>query len=50
MSKYKGMKVLETGMIEDSEKHGAEGLHTSLFLDIYARNTADISLHLSRGE
>ena len=38
VSEFRGLEVIETGMVEDPEEHGNEGRHTHLLWYIYARN------------
>jgi SAM-dependent methyltransferase len=37
VSEFQSLEILETGMIEDPEEHGAEGRHTHLLRYIYVR-------------
>lgn len=37
VSEFRDLEVLETGMIEEPEEHGKEGIHTHLLRYIYAR-------------
>ena len=39
ISEFRGMEVLETGLMEDPEEHGREGKHTHMLRFIFARKT-----------
>jgi len=38
VSEFRGLEILENGMMEDPEDHGKEGRHTHLLRYIYVRN------------